>query len=246
VVVGEPASSTSAGFELPTELARWIMRRRGPDSGGRDGTVAFAVFVVGDTIKPTSASDRAAAPDRAHPGARDRRQRTFGAVGAALGIDDVIADVLPADKVEVVRSLQREGNVVAMVGDGVNDAAALAQSDLGIAMGTGTDVAIEASDLTLVRDDLRRRAMRSDSRVGPSGRSRATCSGRSRTTSRRSARGRRRPEPAHRGAANGAFQRVRRLEQPAPAPVPSGTDAHLGAPASSDTSTSQEARGTAQ
>ena len=82
-------------------------------------------------------------------------ERTARAVGNELGIHDVIAGVLPAEKVAVVRNLQREGKVVAMVGDGVNDAAALAQSDLGIAMGTGTDVAIEASDLTLVRGDLR-------------------------------------------------------------------------------------------
>jgi P-type Cu+ transporter len=76
------------------------------------------------------------------------------AVADQVGIDEVIADVLPAGKLDVVRRLQGEGKAVAMVGDGVNDAAALAQADLGLAMGTGTDVAIEASDLTLVRGDL--------------------------------------------------------------------------------------------
>ncbi|MEU3597355.1 heavy metal translocating P-type ATPase [Streptomyces sp. NPDC006798] len=77
------------------------------------------------------------------------------AVAAEVGIDEVIAEVMPEDKVDVVKRLQAEGRSVAMVGDGVNDAAALAQADLGLAMGTGTDAAIEASDLTLVRGDLR-------------------------------------------------------------------------------------------
>lgn len=82
-------------------------------------------------------------------------EATARAVATEVGIDDVVADVLPEEKVEAVRRLQDEGRVVAMVGDGVNDAAALAQADLGIAMGTGSDVAIEAGDLTLVRGDLR-------------------------------------------------------------------------------------------
>jgi P-type Cu+ transporter len=82
-------------------------------------------------------------------------ERAAHAVAAQVGIDEVVAEVLPAEKVDVVRRLQGEGRVVAMVGDGVNDAAALATADLGLAMGTGTDAAIEASDLTLVRGDLR-------------------------------------------------------------------------------------------
>ncbi|HRI96040.1 MAG TPA: HAD-IC family P-type ATPase, partial [Nocardioides sp.] len=118
---------------------------------------ARGVLVVSDTIKPTSAQ---AVAELKQLGLRPvlltgDNERAARAVAAEVGIDEVIAEVLPADKVAVVERLQREGRTVAMVGDGVNDAAALATSDLGIAMGTGTDVAIEASDLTLVRGDLR-------------------------------------------------------------------------------------------
>jgi Cu+-exporting ATPase len=123
---------------------------------GSDGAVA-GLLVVADTVKPTSA---AAVAELEALGLRPvlltgDNQRAARAVAAEVGIADVVAEVLPRDKVEVIRRLQRQGGVVAMVGDGVNDAAALAQADLGIAMGTGTDVAIEASDLTLVRGDLR-------------------------------------------------------------------------------------------
>jgi Cu+-exporting ATPase len=125
---------------------------------GWDGDVR-GFFAVADAVRPTSAE---AVARLRRQGLRPMlltgdNEEAARAVAGAVGIDadDVIAGVLPEGKLAVIRRLQRDGHVVAMVGDGVNDAAALAQADLGLAMGTGTDVAIEASDLTLVRGDLR-------------------------------------------------------------------------------------------
>ncbi|GAA1293027.1 MULTISPECIES: heavy metal translocating P-type ATPase [Brachybacterium] len=118
---------------------------------------AQGVLVVADTVKPTSAEAVAQLKDLGLTPlllTGDHRA-TAQQIAAEVGIDEVLAEVMPQDKIDVITRLQGEGRVVAMVGDGVNDAAALAQADLGLAMGTGTDVAIEASDITLVRGDLR-------------------------------------------------------------------------------------------
>jgi len=161
VIVGRLALLDERGLPVPAELG--AAAAQAEEAGRTVVAVAWdgrlrALLMVADTVKPTS-------PQAV------RRFRALGlrpvlltgdnaavarAVAAEVGIaaDDVIAGVLPAGKVEAVTRLQREGAVVAMVGDGVNDAAALAQADLGLSMGTGTDVAIEASDLTLVRGDL--------------------------------------------------------------------------------------------
>ncbi|MFI9829832.1 heavy metal translocating P-type ATPase [Streptomyces sp. NPDC051913] len=145
---------------LPEELAR---ARDEAERGGRTAVVvgwdgaARGVLAVADAVKETSAE--AVRELRAlglTPVLLTGDNRTVAeAVAERVGISRVVAEVLPEDKVEAVRRLQGEGRVVAMVGDGVNDAAALAVADLGLAMGTGTDAAIEAGDLTLVRGDLR-------------------------------------------------------------------------------------------
>ena len=121
-----------------------------------DGAVRGAL-IVADTVKPTSleAVNRLRAMGLRPVLLTGDNDRAARAVASQVGIDEVLAGVLPADKLDVIKRLQAEGRTVAMAGDGVNDAAALAQADLGLAMGTGTDAAIEAADLTLVSGDLR-------------------------------------------------------------------------------------------
>jgi Cu+-exporting ATPase len=147
-------------LEVPADLdaARRAAESRGATAvlAAWDGEVR-AVLVVADRVKPSSAE---AVASLRLLGTRPLlltgdNEATARAIAAEVGIDEVVAEVLPAGKVEVIRRLQGEGHVVAMVGDGVNDAPSLALADLGLAIGTGTDVAIEASDLTLVSGDLR-------------------------------------------------------------------------------------------
>jgi len=160
VVVGRPAMLAERSVELDTRLAGRFAAEEGRGrtvvAAAVDGKAA-GLLVVADRLKPTSAT--AVAELRSlglEPvlltGDNERAART---VADEVGIERVRADVLPADKSAEVRALQSGGATVAMVGDGVNDAPALAQADLGLAIGTGTDVAIEASDLTLVSGDLR-------------------------------------------------------------------------------------------
>ena len=160
VVVGRLAWLESEwSLAVPAELAGPVAEAEAAGQtvvlAGWDGQVR-GLLTVADTGKPTSAE---AVRRLRGLGLRPvlltgDNERAASAVAAQVGIGEVVAGVLPAGKVDAIRRLQEEGRVVAMVGDGVNDAAALAQADLGLAMGTGTDAAIEASGLTLVRGDL--------------------------------------------------------------------------------------------
>ncbi|WP_117208127.1 heavy metal translocating P-type ATPase [Allorhizocola rhizosphaerae] len=158
-LAGRAALMAEHGLDMPAQLesARQEAQAKGHTAVlvGWDGRVR-AVLAVADAVKPTSKAAVAALRGLGLTPVLLTGDNTTVAhtIAAEVGIDQVIAEVLPQDKVEVVKRLQAQGKVVAMVGDGVNDAAALAQADLGLAMGTGTDVAIEASDLTLVRGDL--------------------------------------------------------------------------------------------
>ncbi|MFE7461484.1 heavy metal translocating P-type ATPase [Streptomyces sp. NPDC057554] len=160
VLVGRPRLLSDAGIPLPQESAAALAEA---EAQGRTAVVvawdgeARGVLGVADAVKDGSAD--AVAELRAlglRPVLLTGDNRAVAdAVAREVGIDEVYAEVMPEDKVDVVKRLQAEGRSVAMVGDGVNDAAALATADLGLAMGTGTDAAIEASDLTLVRGDLK-------------------------------------------------------------------------------------------
>jgi Cu+-exporting ATPase len=160
VLVGREALLADWALTLPDDLAAAKAAAealgRTPVLAAWDGAV-HGLLVVADQVKPTS---REAVAQLMALGLTPvlltgDNAAAARAIADEVGIERVIAEVLPQDKVAVVTELQGEGRVVAMVGDGVNDAAALAQADLGLAMGTGTDAAIEASDITLVRGDLR-------------------------------------------------------------------------------------------
>jgi P-type Cu+ transporter len=160
VLVGRPSLFAERGWAVPEtlETRRIATEQLGRTAvlAGRDG-VAELVLAVADRIKPHSREAVAALQELGLTTVllTGDNRTTAEAVAAEVGIDQVIAEVLPQDKERVVRELQEEGHLVAMVGDGVNDAPALARADLGIAMGTGTDVAIEAGEVTLVSGDLR-------------------------------------------------------------------------------------------
>jgi len=161
VLVGRRTWLTAEwALTMPPALARTAEEAEGDGQTATfvawDGAVR-GVLIVADTIKPTSpeAVRRLRAMGLRPVLLTGDNERAARAVADEAGIDEVVAGVLPSGKLDVIKHLQDEGRTVAMVGDGVNDAAALAQADLGLAMGTGTDAAIEAADLTLVSGDLR-------------------------------------------------------------------------------------------
>ncbi|WEF20866.1 heavy metal translocating P-type ATPase [Microbacterium maritypicum] len=160
VLVGRDSLLAEWSQQLSRELASTKARAESEGKTvvavGWDGQ-ARGILVVADTVKPSSAEAIAqfTAIGLTPILLTGDNEAVARQIAAEVGIEEVIAEVLPKDKVDVVTRLQREGKVVAMIGDGVNDAPALAQADLGLAMGTGADVAIEASDITLVRGDLR-------------------------------------------------------------------------------------------
>ena len=160
VVVGRPSLLADRGVKMPEALADEAERLEANGTTvvvvAWDGEIR-GLIAVADKVKPTS---REAIAELKALGLTPvlltgDNERTAHAVAAEVGIDRVLAGVRPDEKAAEIRRLQGLGEVVAMVGDGVNDAPALAQADLGLAIGTGTDVAIEASDLTLVSGDLR-------------------------------------------------------------------------------------------
>ena len=159
MLLGRPRLLQERGIDLPDSLTTAVADAA---AHGRSAVALAwagrtrAVLTVADTVRPTSA---AAVAELRRLGLEPMLLTGDGAGAAqaaadAVGITAVVADALPTEKVDVVARLQAEGKVVAMVGDGVNDAAALAPADLGIAMGTGTQIAISAADVTLVRADL--------------------------------------------------------------------------------------------
>ncbi|WP_006243212.1 heavy metal translocating P-type ATPase [Mycolicibacterium tusciae] len=160
VVVGRASLLADWAQHLPAELTEAMQAAESEGKTaiavGWDGATR-GILVVADAVKPTSAEAISQLRGLGlTPILLTGDNATVArSVADQVGINEVIAEVMPKDKVDVIARLQKEGKTVAMVGDGVNDAAALAQADLGLAMGTGTDVAIEASDITLVRGDLR-------------------------------------------------------------------------------------------